>query len=82
MVLIWSPRPWLRSLIAALAIVFTIFFTVGRLGSGIQQLYMPKRRLYLEGINGDDLARQVDFWKRLLGSITHSCPRLSLRLRG
>jgi hypothetical protein len=34
---------------------------------------MPKRRLYLEGINGDDLARQVDFWKRFLAVLhTHA----------
>jgi hypothetical protein len=67
---------------AALAIVFTIFFTVGRLGSGIQQLYMPKRRLYLEGHKRRRPCPPGRLLEALLGSITHSCPRLSLRLRG
>ena len=75
MALISSPRLRLRSLVLTLALVFTVLFTFGRLGSGIQQLYMPQNSLlYLRGINSDDLVVQINFWQRFAAVLHAHAP--------
>src|SRR2546423_10727989 len=68
------PRPRLRSLVLALAMVFTIFFTFSRLGLGIRQLYISNKSLYLGGVDNEDFAAQVDFWRRFAAVLRAHAP--------
>jgi alpha 1,2-mannosyltransferase len=74
MALISTPRPRLRSLVLALVMLFTIFFTFSRLASGVHQLYMPKTSLYLKDMNSEDLTGQVDFWRRFVAVLHAHAP--------
>jgi alpha 1,2-mannosyltransferase len=81
MTLISSPRPRLRSLILALALAFTVFFTFSRLGSGIQQLYVSNNLLYLSGIDKEELHAQVGFWRRFTAVLREHAPASASPIR-
>src|SRR4051794_37561952 len=74
MTLISNPRPRLRSLVLALALVSSVFFSFNHMGSGIQQLHMPNNLLYLSSIDRKELRAQVDFWRRFTAVLHEHAP--------
>ena len=74
MAILSPPRLRLRSVFLALAMIFTVFFTFSRLGSGIQQLYISNSSLYLRGVDSEELTSQVSFWKRFTAVLRAHAP--------
>jgi alpha 1,2-mannosyltransferase len=81
MTLISSPCLRLRSLILALALIFTVFFAFSRLGSGIRQLYVSNNLLYLNSIDKEELHAQVNFWRRFTAVLHKYAPTSASPIR-